>query len=199
MDKIKPDTDALATWMGKYRGPYVLSCKLDGVSGLYSTEEKVPKLYTRGDGKVGQDISHLIPHLRLPKTKGVVIRGEFIIPKSMFEKKYKTKFANPRNMFAGIINNKTITNEIANIIKDIQFVAYEVIKPAELSPSKQMEYLKAINQYNVLYKTETNIHNLTNEQLSDTLIEWRNNSIYEIDGIIVTNDKVYERKKEGNP
>ena len=99
-------------------------------------------------------------------------------------------------MVAGIINNKTITNEIANIIKDIQFVAYEVIKPAQLSASKQMEYLKAINQYNVLYKTETNI---TNELLSDTLIEWRNNSIYEIDGIIVTNDKVYERKKEGNP
>ena len=158
---------------------------------------KIKKLYTRGDGITGQDISHLIKYLHnLPNIKNIVIRGEFIIPRDIFNLKYKTKFANPRNMVAGIINNKTITNEIANIIKDIQFVAYEVIKPAELSPSKQMEYLKAINQYNVLYKTETNI---TNEQLSDTLIEWRNNSIYEIDGIIVTNDKVYERKKEGNP
>jgi NAD-dependent DNA ligase len=100
-------------------------------------------------------------------------------------------------MVAGVINNKIITNEIANIIKDIQFVAYEVIKP-ELSPSKQMEYLKSINKHNVLYKVET-IHNLTNELLSDTLVEWRNNSMYEIDGIIVTNDKIYERKKEGNP
>ena len=68
MDKIKPDTGALSSWMSKYNGPYVLSCKLDGVSGLYSTEGSAPKLYTRGDGKVGQDISHLIPHLRLPKT-----------------------------------------------------------------------------------------------------------------------------------
>ena len=73
MDKIKPDTSALANWMAKYRGPYVLSCKLDGVSGLYTTEGSAPKLYTRGDGKVGQDVSHLIPHLRLPKTKGIVI------------------------------------------------------------------------------------------------------------------------------
>ena len=32
MDKIKPDTNALDTWMKKYKGPYVLSCKLDGVS-----------------------------------------------------------------------------------------------------------------------------------------------------------------------
>ena len=67
--------------MTKYTGPYVLSCKLDGVSGLYTTEGSEPKLYTRGDGKVGQDISHLIPYLRLPKTKNIVIRGEFIIPK----------------------------------------------------------------------------------------------------------------------
>ena len=88
MDKIKPDTSALSNWTKKYPGPYVLSCKLDGVSGLYSTEEKIPKLYTRGDGKVGQDVSHLIPHLRLPKSKGIVIRGEFIIPKSIFTKKY---------------------------------------------------------------------------------------------------------------
>lgn len=39
MDKIKPDTNALTNWTKKYR-PYIISCKLDGVSGLYSTEEK---------------------------------------------------------------------------------------------------------------------------------------------------------------
>jgi len=190
MDKIKPDTDALATWMGKYQGPYVLSCKLEGVSGLYSTEEKVPKLYTRGDGKVGQDISHLIPHLRLPKTKGVVIRGEFIIPKSVFEKKYKTKFANPRNMVAGIVNHKTINETV----KDINFVAYEVMKPL-MKPSEQMDFLSTLDVDKVLYKIETS---LSNEMLSETLIDWRQNYVYEIDGVIVTNDKIYERKS-GNP
>jgi DNA polymerase beta len=125
MDKIKPDTNALANWVAKYKGPYVLSCKLDGVSGLYTTEGNVPKLYTRGDGKVGQDVSHLIPYLRLPKTKGIVIRGEFIIPKALFDAKYKDKFANPRNMVAGIVNHKTINEAI----KDLHFVAYEVMKP----------------------------------------------------------------------
>jgi DNA ligase (NAD+) len=190
MDKIKPDTDALATWMGKYHGPYVLSCKLDGVSGLYSTEEKVPKLYTRGDGKVGQDISHFIPHLRLPKTKGVAIRGEFIIPKSVFEKKYKTKFANPRNMVAGIVNHKTIHESV----KDINFVAYEVMKPV-MKPSEQMDFLSTLDVDKVLYKIETT---LSNERLSETLVNWRQNYLYEIDGVIVTNDKIYERKT-GNP
>ena len=96
MDKIKPDTEALNIWKNKYNGPYVISCKLDGVSGLYTTENDIPKLYTRGDGNIGQDISHLIPYLRLPKTKGLVIRGEFILPKAIFEAKYKNKFANPQ-------------------------------------------------------------------------------------------------------
>jgi NAD-dependent DNA ligase len=190
MDKIKPDTAALANWMAKYRGPYVLSCKLDGVSGLYTTEGSAPKLYTRGDGKVGQDVSHLIPHLRLPKTKGVVIRGEFIIPKTVFDSKYKTKFANPRNMVAGIINHKTI-NETIN---DLHFVAYEVIIPVK-KPSEQMGFLSTLDVEVVLWKTETA---LTNELLSETLVEWRKNYVYEIDGVIVTNDAKYARKA-GNP
>jgi NAD-dependent DNA ligase len=190
MDKIKPDTSALTNWTTKYHGPYVLSCKLDGVSGLYTTEGVTPKLYTRGDGKVGQDISHMIPHLRLPKTKGIVIRGEFIIPKAVFDSKYKTKFANPRNMVAGIVNHKTINEAI----KDLHFVAYEVIVPVK-KPSEQMEFLSTLDVEGVLWKTETN---LTNELLSQTLVEWRKNYIYEIDGIIVTNDGKYDRKS-GNP
>ena len=92
MDKIKPDTKALSNWQIKYTGPYVLSCKLDGVSGLYSTEGEEPKLYTRGNGKIGQDVSHLIPYLNLPKDKNVVLRGEFIIKKAVFETNYKEKF-----------------------------------------------------------------------------------------------------------
>lgn len=190
MDKIKPDTNALVNWTTKFTGPYVLSCKLDGVSGLYTTEGTSPKLYTRGDGRVGQDISHLIPFLRLPKTRGVVIRGEFIIPKAVFEAKYKEKFANPRNMVAGIVNHKTINEAI----KDLHFVAYEVMKPI-YKPSKQMEFLSTLDVEVVLHKFE---ENLSNELLSQTLVDWRYNYAYEIDGVIVADDKVYERKS-GNP
>ena len=192
MDKIKPDTNALSNWMKKYGGPYVLSCKLDGVSGLYTTEGKTAKLYTRGDGTIGQDISHLIPYLRLPKTKGVVIRGEFIIPKNIFDTKYKSKFANPRNLVAGIINHKTVSEPTS----DIHFVSYEVIKPV-LKPSEQMEYLSTLDIDKVLSKNETSA-SLTNELLSETLVEWREAYTYEIDGVIVTNDKIYPRKT-GNP
>lgn len=190
MNKIKPDTDGLTTWTRKYKGSYVLSCKLDGVSGLYTTEDNIPKLYTRGNGKVGQDISHLIPFLRLPKTKGVVIRGEFIIPKKVFEQKYKTTFANPRNMVAGIVNHKHISDSIS----DLHFVAYEVIVPQK-KPSEQMAFLATVNVECVQYQlTDT----LSNGMLSTLLVELRKSYMYEIDGIIVINDAIYPRHS-GNP
>jgi NAD-dependent DNA ligase len=190
MNKIKPNTNELSNWMNRFKGFYVLSCKLDGVSGLYTTEGIMPKLYTRGNGNIGQDISHLIPFLKLPKTKGVVIRGEFIIPKKVFKEKYKNTFANPRNMVAGIINHK----HVSDTITDIHFVAYEVIVP-ELTPSLQMEYLKTITVEYVLNQFQ---NTLSNEILSNLLVDWREKYVYEIDGIIVTNDKIYSRKS-GNP
>ena len=200
MDKIKPDTNALENWKKKFGGPYVLSCKLDGVSGLFTSEGSGgPKLYTRGDGKVGQDISHFIPYLRLPSRKdgkGYVIRGEFVIPKQVFDEKYKKDFANPRNLVSGIVNQKTVDQKI----KDVHFVAYEVIVP-NLKPSDQFELLKTLDIESVLYQEIGGVGSgdgLTNEYLSETLIEWRKNYIYEIDGVIVVDNKIYPRKS-GNP
>uniref|UniRef100_A0A6C0ASE4 DNA polymerase beta n=1 Tax=viral metagenome TaxID=1070528 RepID=A0A6C0ASE4_9ZZZZ len=194
MDKIKPDTNALVSWKQKYKGPYVLSCKLDGVSGMYSTENGDFKLYTRGDGKVGQDISHLLPVLKLPKpdTDPIVVRGEFILPKKVFDEKYKVRFANPRNLVSGIINSKTIDEKA----RDLHFVAYEVIQP-QMKPREQMKKLKELG-FEVVQNRREPQQNLTNELLSETLMDWRTNYEYEIDGVIVSNDAIYKRE-EGNP
>ena len=194
MDKIKPDTGALTKWMSKYKGPYVLSCKLDGVSGLYSTEGQEPKLYTRGNGKVGQDVSHLIPFLQLPKTKDIVIRGEFIILKERFAQIYAKDFSNPRNFVAGLINQKKIKTENLNKLKDLDFVAYEVIKP-HLKPSAQMEFLTNEDVEVVRFAVEKIV---TNELLSELLVAWRDDYKYEIDGVICINDQIYPRQT-GNP
>jgi NAD-dependent DNA ligase len=190
MDKIKPDTNALVTWTHKYKGPYVLSCKLDGVSGLYTTEGGVPKLYTRGNGTIGQDVSHLLSVLKLPLEKNSVVRGELIMPRVVFEEKYKSKFANPRNLVSGIVNSKTIDDKTS----DLHFVAYEVIRPS-LRPSEQLQTLIDLGHEVVQHKT---VDALTNEKLSELLMDWRTNYEYEIDGVIVTDDNIYLRK-EGNP
>jgi NAD-dependent DNA ligase len=194
MDKIKPDTNALTTWTQKYSGPYVLSCKLDGVSGMYTTEGPEPKLYTRGDGKVGQDVSHLLRALNLPPKKegnaGHVVRGEFILPKHVFDEKYKAQFANPRNLVSGIVNSKTLDDKT----RDLHFVAYEVINPP-LKISEQMALLAELGHEVVKHQM---VDSLTNDLLSETLLDWRANYEYEVDGVIVADNNLHPRK-DGNP
>jgi DNA ligase (NAD+) len=192
MDKIKPDTNVIVSWCAKYKGPYVLSCKLDGVSGMFSTEGPKPKLYTRGDGTVGQDISAMIPKLKLPTDKkDIVVRGEFIIPKAVFLEKYADKFANPRNLVAGIVNQKTHDGRI----EDLRFLAYEVIKPAGLKPSEQMALLDTMNVDVVQHRS---VPTISNEYMSEVLQDWRKNYTYEIDGVIVSDDNIHPRAT-GNP
>jgi len=202
MDKIKPDSGALDTWMSKYKGPYVLSCKLDGVSGLYihakdKTEDKTEepptkyKLYTRGNGCVGQDISHLIPLLNLPDIpEGMAVRGEFVLSKRIFANKYSKEFANARNLVSGIINRKTADEKA----KDLHFVTYEIIEP-KLNPSSQMKMLLDSGFRVVQNKS---VKTLSNKFLSDLLVDWRSTYDYEIDGIIVSDDVIHPRVP-GNP
>ena len=195
MDKIKPDSGALAGWMTKYTGPYVLSCKLDGVSGLYLCDKSGKhSLYTRGDGHTGQDISHLIKILRLPKmAAGTAVRGEFILSKSVFKEKYADSFANARNLVSGLINKKTVDEKC----KDLDFVTYEVVFPP-LKPSEQMQTLKQLGLKVVQNQIVSSPPTLSNEFLSALLVEWRKSYLYEIDGVIVANDAIYERAS-GNP
>src|SRR5271155_1972470 len=49
LDKIKPDTPELQKWINKYKGPYVLSDKLDGATGLLHKKNKKLFLYSNGD------------------------------------------------------------------------------------------------------------------------------------------------------
>jgi len=192
MDKIKPDTNDLSNWLKKYKGKYIISAKLDGVSGLYVRENGVEKLYTRGDGTFGKDISNLIPFLNVPKVLNddVMIRGEFIMNKNVFKEKYENEYSNIRNLVSGIINTKIINDKI----KDVQFVIYEVIQPI-LNPINQLEFLKN-NQFEVVNYVEKEM--ITDDLLKERLLFLKNNYIYEIDGLIITNNDIYERKI-GNP
>lgn len=194
MDKIKPDTKALKNWKKKYSGNSIVSGKVDGISALYSTENGTGCLYTRGNGKIGRNISYFIPYLNLPYIKDITLRGEIIMRKDIFQKKYMNKFATIRNLVGGIINGKTINKEI---MKDIDFICYEVIRPI-LKPSDQIEWLNNNYNGNIIINKTFNNNKLNNVELSKILKKWRNGYEYEIDGIIINNDKIYERKNE-NP
>ena len=150
MDKVKPSDQAvLNKWKSKFKGPYVHSDKLDGVSGLLVLENSKLKLFTRGDGYEGTDISNLINYIltipklnqiNLSKIKSFAVRGELIMSIKNFEK-YADRMANARNMVSGIVNSKTIDTDI---VPDVDFVAYEIIQPWYQSQSEQWKLLKSL-------------------------------------------------------
>ena len=146
--------------------------------------------------KIGQ-LDHLIEYLNLPTEKNITIRGELIIKEKLFEEKYSLKYSNSRNFISGLVNKKKLTNEDINILKDIDFVGYEVIKPENLKPSEQLKFL-SLKTNCVKFIDSINSEKLTNEFLSEKLVDWRKNYEYNIDGIICIDDKVYPRESK-NP
>ena len=198
MDKIKPDTNALTKFKQTYKGPYVISVKVDGVSALYSTETGTPNLYKKGDGKFGFLINHLLPYLNLPTQKNITLRGELMIKEETFKLKYKGQFSNSRNFIAGLVNRKKLTQVEKDILQDIDFVAYEVIMPQNLKPSEQYNKLADLKLITVKNIQSIDYEQLTNDYLSNKLIEFRTTYEYSIDGIICIDDNLHERKSK-NP
>jgi NAD-dependent DNA ligase len=184
--KIKEDKD-LQKWIKKYNSNnYIISEKLDGISAFYNKTEN--KLYTRGNGKIGSDISHILPHINLPQIDTENVRGELIISKLNWKSEYGS---NPRNVVAGLVNAK-IPN--ITLLPFVDLVIYNVLdKPITLE--QQLKLIKTnCVKYQLLKEP------LTIEDLKLTLNTFKSNSNYEIDGIVITdNSKHYPNIKSGNP
>lgn len=200
MDKIKPeDTGKIARWITAYKSSeYILEDKLDGVSCLITIDGNSIKLYTRGDGTVGSDITAMagqfasIPK-KYPTGTKIAVRGELIIKKQVFLDKYAQQYANPRNMVAGIVGGKKIREGL----RDVEFVAYELVTTGvSPKPTEQFEYLRSLG-FQTVY-TEL-IKAITIDDLMFFLVKRRKESPYEIDGIIVQANTPYTRNTSGNP
>jgi NAD-dependent DNA ligase len=207
MDKIKPsNTSQFESWIKKYKAPYILSDKLDGVSGLliYTKMQEV-KLFTRGTATEGQDITNLVKYLNLPtwdsinkkiKIKGddnlIAFRGEIIIEDKIFEKNWAKILKNARNSVAGLVNSKTVNPDLA---KDTSLVLYEVIDP-NMKIEDQFNLISSLGFKTVKYKK---VNEISFSSLSEYLLDRRANGDYTVDGIIVTNNEKHERNTDGNP
>jgi DNA ligase (NAD+) len=194
--KIDSGTD-ISKWMIRNKSDkYIVEEKLDGVSCMAVFNDGNIKLYTRGDGVVGADISILAQYFNsIPKklVYNLVVRGELIIKKDIFEKKYSESYANPRNFVAGRTGAKIMKEGM----EDITFVAYEIVGDGIMPPpSEQLTLLKKMGFITVCRKI---IPTITIDILSKTLLKFRESSSYEIDGIILQPDITYERNITGNP
>jgi len=201
MDKIKPLSKELIKWLNVYKGPYLISEKLDGISALLVRKNSNISLYTRGDGEYGQNLDYLVKSLNFSKfikdkdSKDIAIRGEFMIEKTLYETKYSKTYPKARSLVAGLINSK---HPDPTIIKDIEFIAYEIIIPDKLKASSQFEMLENLG-FKTAHHVKVEAGNLNNDELITLYNKFKKSSKYEIDGIIITQDDEYKRNTTGNP
>ena len=209
MDKIKPPSTQLANWVKKYKPPYNISDKLDGISALLVYHNDTIKMMTRGTATEGTDISNLIKYLNLPdyntvmlyckknKIKGgknmIAFRGELIIQEEVFNKQFSSKLKNVRNSVAGLVNSKTINPDLANAT---ELVLYEVVEP--FYPIEKQLYIISDIGFKVVNNMTIN-NELSFDYLSKYLKTRREKSVYNIDGIIITACDKQERNTDGNP
>lgn len=125
----------------------IITPKFDGLSLLVEfIEGKFAKAYTRGNGIEGQDVTEHFAHTSIAKIQlsdnfSGFVYGEAIMCNSTFGLKYSSKYKNPRNMVAGLLNRKKTVEET----NDILFMAFG-IKDDEPTKAHQLEYLnKEIN------------------------------------------------------
>ncbi len=184
LNKIKP-----ASWESmKLQGPYVCSAKLDGVSALWCVREK--KLYLRGNGIQGQDVSHLVGKIQglVNVSSDVYIRGELIVPRKLI--------SNARNWVNGIIHQKKPRGED---MAQIQFVAYNLYGgEKERRRSDQFTQLQA---WGFLVPWFQTFSTLTVDQCNGLFTNCRNENVYECDGVVIGRDVVPVAldKKASNP
>ena len=178
LNKIK-DSAAIAKWSAKFSAPtYHVSAKLDGCSALWLPQSK--KLYTRGDGLRGRDISAFAPYfagLFVPVTTTVsAVRGELIMcanSKAIPEGKMA------RNIVAGALNRKEAD---PTLFAEIRFVAYELLGTA--SPEEGFKQMRAAG-YEVARAAILPAADLTAENLSQVFTAAESKSPYQMDGIVV--------------
>ena len=186
MNKIKTIED-IHTWL-RLKGinpntEIVCTPKYDGLSLCH--DEINTNTWTRGDGEFGQKSDEhyklIQNHLSLKGDVFTYTYGEVIMPKQVFLDKYSLEFANPRNLVAGLLNSKEVTEPL----KDLQFIKYGAIPNEGFNFKNKSDILDMLNSGQ---EVKVNYHlfiakDITEDLLVELFKRWSTD--YEIDGIIL--------------
>ena len=204
MNKIKT-LDEIKDWQRLKLIPnaveIICTPKYDGLS--LCVDEVIGEAITRGDGVYGQRSTE---HYRLIGNHLDINNifsysyGEVIMPKQVFLDKYSNDFANPRNLVAGLINSKTVSESL----RDCNFIKYGAVATKSTFTTKK-ELLDSLNERQ---ETKVPYHvcgilDLSEDLLISLFKEWSED--YEIDGIIlevnnlVTQESLGRETSSGNP
>lgn len=204
LDKVR--TAASLDSASKGCDRFVVSDKLDGMSALIHLSDGRLKLYTRGNGRRGRDITNITDKLA-NMNKSVVeriakqmkensissVRGELIVTK---KSKPNDTGSILRNFVTGIVNSKSPSKSDLGIIR---FVAYEattsVPTPSEAQLATVSKFMPFVVDHKVLNKKDIDLEGLTS-----ILVKRKKESEYAIDGIVVTKNIPYvSSSKVSNP
>ena len=118
----------------KYFGdnPVIITPKFDGCSFEVDVfDNAIQSISSRGDGSWGKDLTqHLaifIPDEYIKLGGHYTLRGEVLVKKDIFEKKYAEQFTNPRSFVSGVLNRDydNIDTEFMNMVSDLSIVIYD--------------------------------------------------------------------------
>lgn len=188
---------------------YVLEPKIDGLSvSLYYENGEFIRAATRGDGVVGEDITHNVMTiknvpLKLTESVTIEVRGEIYMDKDTFnsineERKFNNQelFANPRNVAAGSVRQLDSKIAAGRNLKTFIYHLPNAIDYGISSHSDALSYMKKLG-----FVVNSNIRSVnTIEEMLDYINYWtvnRNNLPYEIDGIVIKLDNILDQKKLG--
>lgn len=176
---------------------YTCELKIDGLKIVLEYEKGLLKTAaTRGDGKVGEDVTHNVKTiqsvpLRLAKPLNIIVEGEAWMSKKNLEeinKKRKAEgeppFANPRNVTAGSI--RQLDSKIAAERKLDCFI-YDLVRSNEDIPSTQFKELELLQTLGF----KVNKHFRLCKNLEEVIEYWKDwkkkteKQPYLIDGIVV--------------
>ncbi len=189
---------------------YTLEPKMDGLSGSLIYEKGVlVRAATRGDGIIGEDITHNVKTiksvpLKLNKEIDIEVRGEIYMSKKSFEKCNEDRkknnealFANPRNAAAGSV--RQLDSKVA-AKRGLDYMAYFIPNPDEYGIKTQSESLKFLKELGFLTNYKLNgVACNTDEIISyiESLGEKRDDLPFEIDGVVLKVNSLEDEAKLG--
>ena len=127
LDKTKNIED-IKKFLGNKEG--IAMAKMDGLTcSLKYIDGKLVSAETRGNGEVGEDVTHNIVFVKgiptkIPIKEEVIIDGEVICTYEDF-KIFKDEYKNPRNFASGSIR---LLDARASAMRNLTFVAWDCIK-----------------------------------------------------------------------
>ena len=198
LDKTK-DIEVLKSFIGNRE--YVVMPKYDGLScSLLYKKGKLVRAETRGNGQVGEDITHnamvipSIPKRINDESEEVIVDGEIICRNNIFQKNFSDQYSNSRNFAAGSIRLLD-ANECS--LRGLEFWAWALIKSDFKTSSLGNNMLHLLN--NRFYETWTSSKDVPSIEAAISEIKtWAAYYSIPIDGVVVRYDDEEYSSSLGN-